>query len=118
VIVSFSELAGTNAPLAAIKLEAAQRVSVNTYTDGALSEAGLKQQANPQAGFLSVTIALSGGLRSVLTVFTAISEVAVLIKDAIEDVEAAEVCPRFGNDMVVKGFDVTVKRDDVESIGV
>jgi hypothetical protein len=38
--------------------------------------------------------------------------------DAVEDVEAAEVCPRFGNDMVVKGFGVTVKRDDVESIGV
>src|SRR5690606_36201303 len=84
--VGLGELACAVFAATAVELDAGQGVGVETNADGALSEAGFKQQADAQAGFFAVAGRVG---RDAGSVGCAILEIAVHVQNAIEDVEAA-----------------------------
>jgi hypothetical protein len=83
----FGELADASTTFTGIKLDAAQGVSIDTHANGTLSEAGFVHQANAQAEFLTVTVALIRGI--IGSGVCAVLVVTVVIQGTVEDVEAA-----------------------------
>ena len=88
-----SELASAGAAFAAIQNDAGQRVCINTDANSALSEAGLEQYANAQAGFFTVAFAaaIGGGVA-----LCAIAEVTVHVQRAAEYIQLAVFDKAFG----------------------
>ena len=68
------ELAGAITAFAAVQLDAAQGVRVETYTNGALGEAGLVQQADAQTKLFCVAVTLPYGLGDMVAVLCAVPD--------------------------------------------